>query len=50
MQRHKWSLETFEISQSAVSKDWKTSAAEKGEGSTNHSKQREGQKDITIFC
>ena len=38
MQRHEWSLVTFKISRGTVSKNWKTSAAEKGEGSTSGSK------------
>ena len=46
MQRHEWSLVTFNISESTVSKNWKTSAVEKGEGS----KSRNKQKKITIFC
>ena len=49
MQREKWSLLIFKISQTAVPKNWKISAAEKDEGNTSCSKQREGQKEI-IFC
>ena len=50
MQQQEWLLVTFKILQSTVSKNWKTSAIEKGKGSTSHIKQRGGQKEITIFC
>ena len=50
MQQHKSSIVMFKILQSAVSKNWKTSATEKSKGNTTCSKQREGQKEITIFC
>ena len=35
--------------QSTVSKKWKNSAVEKGEGSTSHSKHRKGQKEIKFY-
>ena len=50
MQLHKLSLVKFKISQGTVFKNCKTSAVEKDKGSISHSKQREGQKDTTIFC
>ena len=50
MQRHEWSLAKFKISQSTVCKNWKISAVEKSNGSTSRSKQRDEQKEITIFC
>ena len=42
--------EMFKNFQSTMSKDWKTSAVDKVEGSASCSKHREGQKEITIFC
>ena len=50
MQQHDWSLVTFKILKTTVSKNWKTFDVEKGEGSTSCSKHREGKKEITIFC
>ena len=35
---------------STVSKNGKNSSTEEGEGSASHSKQREGQREITAFC
>ena len=47
MQRQEKKLVKFKTLQSTMFKDWKTSAIEKGKGTTSCSKQR-GQK--TIFC
>ena len=50
MQRQEWLFVTLKNLQGTASKNWKTSAIGKGKGSTSHSKHREGQKEITIFC
>ena len=49
MQWHKRSLVTFKVLQRTVSKNWKTSAVEKGRRNTIRSKQREGQKDSIFY-
>ena len=40
----------FEILQSTVFKNRKTSAQEKGDGNKRRNQQNEDQKEITIFC
>ena len=45
MQWHEWSLMMLKISESTMSKNWKTSAIEKGKGSKSRNKQKK-----IIFC
>ena len=49
MNNHLWCLKSYIILCSTMSKKWKNSAIEEGEGSTSYSKWREGQRDNNIL-